>query len=90
LYDLDRMPPVPHHVRRVVAKDSGPARADVALNHRLQIGVPGLGLLMINEVMLLEDSCTDVLAQYLREGWRIVAACPQPNQRRPDYVLGRG
>lgn len=25
----------------------------------------------------------------LDAGWRILAVCPQPDQRRPDYILGR-
>lgn len=43
----------------------------------------------INQTMLLEDCCTDYLQQHLSKGWRIIAICPQPNQRRPDYVLGK-
>lgn len=32
---------------------------------------------------------TDVLQEQIAKGWRIIAACPQPDQRRPDYILGR-
>lgn len=39
--------------------------------------------------MLLEDACTDQLQGALNSGWRIISACPQPDQRRPDYILGR-
>lgn len=42
-----------------------------------------------NEVMLKEDSCTDELQLELTVGWKIIAICIQPDQRRPDYVLGR-
>lgn len=43
----------------------------------------------VNQLMLLEDSCTDKLQEALHEGWRIISVTPQPNQRRPDYVLGK-
>jgi hypothetical protein len=36
------------------------------------------------------DLCTDSLRGYLEDGWHILAICPQPKQRRPDYVLGKG
>jgi hypothetical protein len=39
--------------------------------------------------MLLSDACSDALQNELDNGWRIIAACPQPDQRRPDYSLGR-
>lgn len=41
-----------------------------------------------NQVMLMEDACTDALKVNLNEGWRIVAVCPQA-ARRPDYILGK-
>lgn len=62
---------------------------DQQYNQKVNVHVPGLGLLMVNEVLLLQDSCTDNLRDHLAQGWRIIAACPQPDQRRPDYVLGR-
>jgi len=43
----------------------------------------------INEVDVETDCCTDQLRNRLSEGWHIMAVCPQPKQRRPDYVLGR-
>lgn len=45
-------------------------------------------LMSVEETLLLEDACTDLLQENLSSGWRIIAVCPQP-QRRPDYVLGR-
>lgn len=48
----------------------------------------GNALSLYNELMLASDCCTDELQTRLDEGWRIIAACPQP-QRRPDYILGR-
>lgn len=50
---------------------------------------PGNDLMTIDSTMLLEDSCTDILQDYLNKGWRIIAVCPQPDSRRPDYILGR-
>lgn len=54
-----------------------------------QIHVPNIGLLMVNEVEVVEDICTNALQTYLDEGWRILAVCPSIDQRRPDYILGR-
>ncbi len=58
-------------------------------NTKCEVHMPGQALSMYNDVLLLEDSCTDVLHEHLQGGWRIIAACPQPDQRRPDYILGR-
>jgi len=58
-------------------------------NDRVNVHVPGLGLLLLNELEVVEDACTDKVNSMLEDGWRIVAVCPQPDQRRPDYVLGR-
>ena len=58
-------------------------------NNSCEVHMPGNMLAMYNEMMILEDACTDILQSNLNAGWRIVAACPQPDQRRPDYVLGR-
>jgi hypothetical protein len=59
------------------------------INNRVDVHVPNLGLLKVDEVELLEDGCTNALQLRLDEGWRILSICPQPNQRRPDYILGR-
>lgn len=58
-------------------------------NQKCEVHVPGIGLLAVNRTMLLEDACTDKLDTALANGWRIIAACPQPDQRRPDYILGK-
>lgn len=58
-------------------------------NAKCNVTVPGFALLSITEVMLCENECTDSLQDHLKEGWRIIAVCPQPDQRRPDYVLGK-
>lgn len=55
----------------------------------IQVAIPDLALLSINEVKLLDDCCTDALQDMLSEGWRIIAICPPNSQRRPDYIVGR-
>lgn len=59
-------------------------------NDRVSVHVPNIGLLLVDEVRVEYDMCTDSLNKLMaEEGWRIIACCPQPDQRRPDYVLGR-
>ena len=55
----------------------------------VQIHVPNAGLFMVNEVKVIEDSCTEVLQDELNDGWRILCVCPPNGQRRPDYILGK-
>lgn len=62
---------------------------DLHTGATVQIVVPDIGVLQIDEVTWLEDSCTNVLQDKLDEGWRILAVCPPNAQRRPDYILGR-
>jgi hypothetical protein len=57
-------------------------------NNRLNVHVPDNSLLKITEVRVECDACTDLIQDHLKNGWRILAICPQA-QRRPDYVLGR-
>ena len=59
------------------------------VNERLGVHMPGNGLLRVSELRLQNNCCTDVINEHLKEGWRIVAVCPQPDQRRPDYILGK-
>lgn len=61
-------------------------RRDVSNIH---LHIPNIGLLVIDELQLLEDACTDELQGQLDKGWRIVAICPPNSARRPDYILGR-
>lgn len=58
-------------------------------NNKCEVHMPGMALATYNDLMLLEDACTDQLQSALNSGWRIISACPQPDQRRPDYILGR-
>ncbi|ATB52664.1 hypothetical protein PVS_28 [Vibrio phage vB_VspS_VS-ABTNL-3] len=58
-------------------------------NSHCEVHMPGQALSFYNNTMLMEDACTDALQSELEQGWRIIAVCPQPDQRRPDYILGR-
>lgn len=62
---------------------------DIQFNSKCDVHVPNLGLLNINELGYANDYCTESLQSRLDDGWRILAICPQPDQRRPDYILGR-
>ena len=57
-------------------------------NQLVNVAVGG-STLPIDVVKVVEDYCTDQLQKELDSGWRIVAVCVQPNQRRPDYILGK-
>lgn len=58
-------------------------------NDKCEVHMPGQALSLYNETVLMENACTDALQANLNDGWRIICACPQPDQRRPDYILGR-
>lgn len=68
--------------------EAGPMGAGNEYNTRCEVHMPGQALSLYNDVKLLTDCCTDELSSQLALGWRIIAACPQPDQRRPDYILG--
>lgn len=63
--------------------------APASFNDRCNQHQPNSALFSVAETMLLENSCTDALQEQLALGWRIIAVQPQPDQRRPDYILGR-
>ena len=58
-------------------------------NMKCDVHVGGGLIATFNDLMLKEDTCTDELMEEVQNGWRIIAVCVQPNQRRPDYILGR-
>ena len=60
-----------------------------SFNQRVQVHVGGGLITTYNDLCLKEDCCTDKLQTELNNGWRIIAVCVQPDQRRPDYILGR-
>lgn len=62
---------------------------EVAVNDRTNVAVmQEHNLMRIDKVKIETNCCTDRLQDLLDDGWRILAICVQPNQRRPDYVLG--
>ncbi len=58
-------------------------------NQKVSVHVGGGLIVTYNDLCLKEDCCTDALQAELNNGWRIIAVCVQPDQRRPDYILGR-
>lgn len=64
-------------------------RSGTVINQRVNVAVPGFGLLQIRHAQVFYDLCTVELDRLLKEGWCILAICPQPDQRRPDYILGK-
>ena len=58
-------------------------------NSKTNVHVGGGLITTYNDLLLKEDICTDALQSDLNNGWRIIAVCNQPDQRRPDYILGR-
>lgn len=58
-------------------------------NEKCGVSITNDFMINVNQTMLLEDACTDYLQECLSLGWRIISVTPQPNQRRPDYVLGK-
>lgn len=69
--------------------DQGSAVKNFETGQMVQIAIPDLGLLVIDNVTWLEDACTEELQNMLDSGWRILAVCPPNAKRRPDYILGR-
>lgn len=59
-------------------------------NQKLEIHQPNMPLFTYNNFRVIVDSCTEVLQnEWISKGWRVVCVCPQPDQRRPDYILGK-
>lgn len=55
----------------------------------VHVHIPNFGLLQMREVTNLDDCCTNVLQEYLNDGWHILAICPPNATRRPDHILGK-
>ena len=99
--DLDKLPTTALGRHFEIEQDSGLAstfetqisglvpRETTVVNQRVNVAVPGIGLLQIKRVEVRTDLCTEELQRELDRGWQILAICPQPDQRRPDYVLGK-
>lgn len=66
------------------------SHGDKLFNNRLEIHQPDMPLFTYNRFIHLDDCCTDILQEhYINKGYRVVACIPQPDQRRPDYILGK-
>lgn len=78
-----------HTINKLQEKIDILSNTNFDFNAKCNVHVPGLGLLSITNVDYEEDMCTEELQRRLDDGWRILACCPQPNQRRPDYVFGK-
>jgi hypothetical protein len=61
----------------------------IEFNQKCDVHVANLGLLHINQTGYAVDKCTEELQDILNKGWKIIACCVQPDQRRPDYILGK-
>lgn len=59
------------------------------LNTRVNVYQPNNPLFTFNKVVCLKDSHTEALQMKLDQGWSIIAICSQPDQVRPDYILGK-
>ena len=62
---------------------------DFNFNSKCNVHIGGGLIVTFNDLKLIEDCCTDALQKELNDGWRMLAVCVQPDQRRPDYILGR-
>lgn len=62
---------------------------DQQFNEACNVHITNVGLLTIQKVKIETNMCTDMIQDELDDGWKILAICPQPDQRRPDYVLGK-
>ena len=60
-----------------------------SFNEKCNVHIGGGLIVTFNDLKLCEDACMNNLQKELNNGWRIIACCVQPDQRRPDYILGR-
>ena len=59
-------------------------------NSKLEVHQPNMPLFQYNKYKVLDDECTeDLQSNYIDKGWRVVCICPQPDQRRPDYIIAK-
>ena len=79
---------LPYHIVDRL-QDFGQRYVPPPVNEQCNVAVAGLGLLTIDTVKVHCDYCTEKLQDELDNGWKIVAICVQPDQRRPDYILGK-
>lgn len=76
-------------LRELTKKVDAVGYREAQYNEKVSVHIPGLAMMQLDTVNVLTNVCTDELQTWLDDGWRLLAICPQPDQRRPDYVLGR-
>lgn len=86
---VHELPSTDAQMQDLLAKVNNIVDRSAQFNQRLGLEQPGLTLQTVTHLMLASDACTDLVQEYLSRGWRILAIQPQPDQRRPDYILGR-
>lgn len=68
-------------------KDLKPDQIKEVLQTVNQIVMPGFELLRYASIKVLTDECTIQIQKEMDQGWRIIGILPQPQQRRPDYIM---
>ena len=86
---IHELPNTDAQMQDLLAKVNNLVDRSSQFNQRLGLEQPGLTLQTVTHLMLAENACTDAVQEHLAKGWRILAIQPQPDQRRPDYILGR-
>lgn len=66
-----------------------PAKPTYESDGMTRAAMPEWFVAHIKKIEVCTDYCTVALQDDLDDGWHILAICPQPGQRRPDYILGR-
>lgn len=85
----DSMDGIAQRMEKIVEKLERVPTGNSEYNEKCEVHMPGNALMTFNHTMLLQDACTDALQEAIDAGWRIICAQPMPDQRRPDYILGR-
>ena len=75
--------------RTGAARPGLPAKETYESDGVARAAMPEWMLAHIRKVRVHNDMCTDMLQAEIDSGWVILAICPQPGQRRPDYIVGR-
>lgn len=85
----DSLPLEARLINMIERMSGNPYTKENQFNERVNVHISDVGLMRINEVKVLSNECTEDLQTWLDDGWHIIAVCPQPDQRRPDYIMGR-
>lgn len=59
------------------------------VNKKTNVILPSNELLNITDIFVEVNACTERIKIHLDSGYKILAICLQPDQRRPDYILGK-